>query len=127
MKISWLIILFSFIGLTAFNLNDTFDGNNPSVKVDFESDRNHFEKGEIVRISIRVCSADNLESFSVDPELLGDDNSSLKYSFNNNTKQAFINYFYTVPENIQRDKINFTFILKDNNNQTIKTEQIKIK
>ena len=126
MKISWLIILISFIGLTAFNLNDTFDGNNPSVKIDFESEQNSFSKGDIVRISIRLCSAENLESFSVEPDFLGNENSSLKYSFNNNTKQASINYFYTVPENIKNKKISFTFILKDNNNITEKTKSIKI-
>lgn len=126
MKISWLIILILFLALSAFNISSTFDGNNPSVKISMEDGEREYRAGEIIRFSIRICSADNLESFVINPELLNDENSNLKYSFNSNTKQASINYFYTVPKDISGRDIRFSFKLKDNSNEINKVMQIRI-
>ncbi|MEA2042647.1 MAG: hypothetical protein U9N85_08865 [Bacteroidota bacterium] len=126
MKISWLILIVLFFGLTAFNLNVTFDGNNPSVKVDIYTISNPLAEEDVIRFSIRLCSADNLENFSIVPFVQDKNNSALHYSFNHNVKQASINYFYTVSKNTTQKKIKFSFILEDNNNSTKRVHTVSL-
>ncbi len=126
MKTKWLIILILFIGLSAFNFMDTFDSNNPSVKIFIEDGDRSYKSGETIRFSIKVCSAYNLKTFMVNSDHENDKNSKLLYRFDHNTKQALINYFYTVPADMQTKNIQFKFKLRDNNKETEKMKKVSI-
>lgn len=111
MKINRLIILILFVGLTGFNLGTTFDFHSPSITV---SDQviEQTNTGKVVILSLSLCSSENLESFSIKPDKAGLNNDSdLEFIFNNNSKQASVNYYYSVPEDVKELKLNLS--LKD--------------
>jgi hypothetical protein len=127
MRINWIILLTLFLGLTAFNLTTTFEPGNPSVKVSTEKDFISQQSGDIIKFSVEICSAENLESFNIEPDFLGEENTALKYHFNSNTKQASVIYFYTIPTGSEKREINFTFSLEDNSGIFNKSQKIRIK
>jgi cytochrome c-type biogenesis protein CcmE len=127
MKLNGLAIIISFVSLTAFNLINTFDFNNPSIKIVSEK-KTESKPGETIVYSLMLCSPENLVNFSVTPSIKGsNDDSELKFDFDENTKQASLNYFYVVPDNVQEKKqIEINFLLRDKKSETLKKEIIKI-
>ena len=116
MNIRALLVFFVFIGLTAFNLSETYIDNSPSIKI--VSGENYDENNFV--FSIKLCSDENLINFSVTPEIIGEnDDAAFNYDFADNTKSAVINYFYVVPLKFKAlDKIKIDFILTDNKSVT---------
>jgi len=125
MKINKLVILIIFIGLTGFNLSSTFDFNNPSITISSESIE-ETGTGTVVVFSVSLCSSESLEKFKITPTVKGlNSDSDLTYIFNRSTKQASVNYYYSVPEGTK--DIGFTLELKDAVNETIVKKSIKLK
>jgi hypothetical protein len=127
MRINWIILLIAFLGLTAFNLTTTFDSGNPSVKVSADQNFISQQSGDIIKFTVEICSAENLESFKIEPDFLGEENTALKYHFNSNSKQASVIYFYTIPTDFDKREINFSFSLEDNSGIFNKSEIISLK
>jgi hypothetical protein len=127
MKTNIAVIIFLFIILSAFSLNNTFNINAPSMKIDTRDVI--YEAGEIVYFTINICSSDYLEYFEVSPDIIGCNNDSkVNLNFNNETKAATINYFYVIPENLKDvNKINISFIIRDKQNERILEKEILLK
>ncbi len=124
MKISKISILFIMLALTGFNVSSSFDFNNPSVTVSSEKVE-ETEKGKVVILSLSLCSSANLESFQITPDKPGlNADSELKYVFNTITKQASVNYYFSVPENVT--EVSFTMTLNDTDRKTIKIREVVI-
>lgn len=128
MKFNWLIIIIFFVIVSAFSFSGTFEMNNPSVKIISEKP-DIYNSGDIIVFSVKLCSSDNLQSFLIIPDIPGsNEDSELRYTFNENSKQATVNYFYVVPQNINVvKKISFKFILQDANNNIVKKRIISLK
>ena len=125
MKYKAVIILIVFVGVSAFNITKTFEFNNPSVKIEYINGEK-LSKGDVAVFSIKLCSVENLKSFKVIPEIPGqNEDSELFFDFDENTKQATLNYIYIVPE-LLKEKMSFTFILKDKKSVTEKIENLII-
>ncbi len=103
--------------------------NNPSVKIIYEKFETNKRSGDIIVFSVKLCSSNYLQTFSILPDIPGlNEDSELKYIFNGKSKQATVNYFYIVPKNIDNiKKISFEFVLQDSNNKIIKEKNISIK
>jgi hypothetical protein len=127
MKTNVLIILIGFVSLTAFNLAGTFDLNNPSIKIIVDK-HGEVKKGETIVFSVMLCSPNSLVNFSIKPNILGSNpDSQINFDFDENTKQASLNYFFIVPDNLKGKKnLEFEFHLKDINSETVKKEVIVI-
>ena len=127
MKFSNLVILIIFVSLSAFKINDTFEMNNPSVKI-ISEEIDIKQAGDIIVFSVKLCSADNLKIFSITPSLKGqNEDSELKYIFNSNTKHATINYYYVVPENFKdNEELQFSFYLEDSSKKVVVEKNIFI-
>lgn len=127
MKTKVLIIIVAFVSLTAFNLSNTFDFNNPSIKI-IGDKTEKIGAGQMVVFSVMLCSHDNLVNFSVHPNIIGVNSDSLiNFDFDKNTKQASLNYYYIVPENLKKNqKIEIVFQLKDSKTKTIKNQIIQL-
>lgn len=124
MRISKLVIIVFFVGLTGFNLSSTFDFRNPSITVSSEIIE-ETSQGKILILSLSLCSSDNLESFSIQPDVEGlNQDSELQYVFNNTTKQASVNYYFSAPDNL--DKVNLTMKLKDAAKESTKIKEVRI-
>ncbi len=125
MKFSWLILCIVFVVLSAFNYSDAFELNNPSVKI-ISEEINTDSPGDVIVFSVRLCSTNNLQSFTVTPDIPGlNDDFELNYDFSENIKQATVNYFYAVPKNVKElKKIKFKFVLQDSNNNITKVKEI---
>lgn len=127
MKYNSLILLLIFVGLTAFNISDTFEMSNPSVKI-ISEESDITKAGDVIIFSVKLCSADNLKSFSIIPSIKGEnDDSELKYIFNGNTKHATVNYYYVVPQNYKEyNNLKFEFSLQDSKKKVVENKIIKI-
>jgi hypothetical protein len=127
LKYNSLVILFVFVGLSAFNISDTFEMSNPSVKIVSEETK-ITKAGDIIIYSVKLCSADNLKTFSIKPSVMGDNEDSyLEYIFDKNSKHATVNYYYVVPENYKDfENLTFQFILQDSKRKIVETKSLKI-
>lgn len=101
--------------------------NNPSVKITVE-ENSVTKAGDVIVFSVKLCSADNLKTFSIVPDLKGqNEDSELRYIFNSNTKYATVNYYYVVPENYTEvDELKFSFKLQDSNKKVVIEKNVKI-
>jgi len=122
-------ILLLSIGISVFNLNETFDDNgSSSLKIYTEND-NSAKPGEIIYFTANLCSVENLDNFNVEtsqPSANGEENFS--FSFNERTTSAAVNYYYIVSENAKiGSEITITFYLNTGKTITKKQEVIKIK
>jgi len=126
MRTNVLIISLLFITLSAFTLQNSFNINAPSMKI--ESKIGAFKPGDVVYYTINICSSDFLEYFEVSPDIIGSNNDSkVNFNFNQDTKVATINYFYVIPENIKDiEKINISFIIRDRNKERVIEKEIFI-
>ncbi len=125
MKISKFVIISLFIGLTGFSISSTFDFNNPSVTIISENIEES-DAGKVIVISINLCSSANLERFSITPNIKGlNEDSELEYVFNSVTKQALVNYYYSVPSDVS--KVNFIMTITDTDGKTEKYNEVEIK
>jgi len=125
MKISKFVIISLFIGLTGFSISSTFDFNNPSVTIISENIEES-DAGKVIVISINLCSSANLERFSITPSIKGlNEDSELEYVFNSVTKQALVNYYYSVPSDVS--KVNFIMTITDTDGKTEKYNEVEIK
>ncbi len=125
MKINKLIIIVLFIGLSGFNLSTAFDFRNPSVTIRSESIE-ETNTGKVIVFSVSLCSSENLESFKITPDVAGvNSDSNLQYIFNGSTRQASVNYYFSVPEDLET--VNFTLELKDAQKKTVKQKSVKLK
>ena len=128
MKLNWLVIIIFFVILSAFNIKSTFEFSNSSVRI-LSEEVNVSKKGDVIVFSLSLSSANNLQSFSVTPDIVGlNPDSELKYTFNNSTKQATVNYFYAIPENLDKNQeITFKFTLQDSKKTYISEKNVKLK
>lgn len=124
MRFSWLILCIIFVILSAFNYSDSFELQNPSVKI--ISEEINYSPGEVIFFSVRLCSTNNLQNFKVIPDTPGlNEDFELDYDFKGNIKQATVNYFYAIPKNVKDlKKIKFKFILQDSNNNITKEKEV---
>lgn len=127
MKINWIILIISFLGLSAFNFITTFDGNNPSVKIRTQITDDTNDSSEIIKFTVEICSAENLESFQIFPKFSeANESADLQYRFASNTKQASVVYYYTVPKNTTQVELSFKFMLEDKAGVHNKIKKIQI-
>lgn len=127
MKLKYLSIAIIFVILTAFNISNTYELAKTTINITVE-EANINKAGDMVIFSVSLYSSDNLQSLSITPSNIGlNEDSMLKYTFNNSTKYATINYFYVVPANYKDlSEISFNFKLESGNKMIEKTKRIKI-
>ncbi|OQY04909.1 MAG: hypothetical protein B6I20_02155 [Bacteroidetes bacterium 4572_117] len=127
MKFNWLIILLVIIGVSTINLGSTLKFGTPSIE--FVGDEEFVGKnGDVFIYSIKLRSNEKLVKFDVVPSVIGENGDcEFKYVFDENTNQAFVNYLYVLPENIEELKqVVLTFTLTDSKESNIRTKVISI-
>jgi len=126
MKLRVIILLILFIGASGFNIIKTFELNNPSLKIVLEDCKNN-KAGDMIIYSVRLCSVDNLKTFSISPNIKGENEDSfVKFEFDENTKQAVLNYYYIIPK-IKNKQIVLNFTLTDNKSTIKEQKYINVK
>lgn len=114
MKANWLIILLVIVSASTINLGSTLKSGTPSIE--FVGHEEFTGKnGDVFIYSIKLRSNENLVNFNVVPSLAGENSDcKINYFFDKNTNQAYVNYLYVLPKNIEHvDKVVLTFTLSD--------------
>jgi len=128
MKSNWLIILLVIVAGSTINLGSTFKFGTPSIE--FVGNEEFTGKnGDVFIYSIKLRSNDNLVKFNVVPSIVGENlDCEFNYVFDENTNQAFVNYLYVLPKDVDDiSEVVLTFMLSDSNESNIRTKVINIK
>ncbi len=128
MKSNWLIILLIIVAGSTINLGSTLRFGTPSIE--FVGNEEFTGKnGDVFIYSIKLRSNDNLVKFDVVPSIMGENQDcEFKYTFDENTNQAFVNYLYVLPEDVEDiSEVVLTFTLSDSKEANIRTRVINIK
>ena len=128
MKSNWLIILLVIVAGSTINLGSTLRFGTPSIE--FVGNEEFIGKnGDVFIYSIKLRSNDKLVKFDVIPSIVGgNQDSEFNYVFDENTNQAFVNYLYVLPEDVEGiSEVVLKFKLSDSKELNIRTKVIKIK
>ena len=128
MKSNWLIILLIIVAVSTINLGSTFKFGTPSIE--FVGNEEFTGKnGDVFIYSIKLRSNENLVKFNVIPSIMGENlDCEFNYVFDENTNQAYVNYLYVLPKDVENiNEVVLTFMLSDSNESNIRTKIINIK
>lgn len=128
MKSNWLIILLIIVAGSTINLGSTFRFGTPSIEF-VGNEEFSGKNGDVFIYSIKLRSNENLVKFDVVPSIIGENqDSEFNYVFDENTNQAFVNYLYVLPKNVEDiNQVVLTFTLSDSKESNIRTKVIIIK
>lgn len=127
MKSSWLIILLIIVVGSTINLGSTLRFGTPSIEL-VGNEEFVGKNGDVFIYSIKLRSNENLINFKVVPSITGkNQDSEFNYVFDENTNQAFVNYIYVLPEDVEDiSNVILTFTLSDSKESNIRTKVINI-
>jgi len=127
MKSNWLIILLVIVAVSTINLGSTLKFGTPAIE--FVGDEEFIGKnGDVFIYSIKLRSNENLVKFDVAPSIVGGNKDcEFNYVFDKNTNQAYVNYLYVLPEDVEDiSEVVLTFTLTDSKESNIRTKVIKV-
>jgi len=127
MKSNWLIILLVIVAGSTINLGSTLKFGTPSIE--FVGNEEFTGKnGDVFIYSIKLRSNEKLVKFNVVPSIIGENHDcEFNYVFDENTNQAFVNYLYVLPGDVEDiNKVVLTFTLSDSKESNIRTRVINI-
>ncbi|MEN8121441.1 MAG: hypothetical protein ABFS35_13905 [Bacteroidota bacterium] len=127
MKSSWLIILLIIVVGSTINLGSTLKFGTPSIEL-VGNEEFAGKNGDVFIYSIKLRSNENLINFKVVPSIIGKNKDcEFNYVFDENTNQAFVNYIYVLPEDVEDiSKVILTFALSDSKESNIRKKVINI-
>ncbi|RLD66447.1 MAG: hypothetical protein DRI95_06730 [Bacteroidetes bacterium] len=127
MKSSWLIILLIIVVGSTINLGSTIKFGTPSIEL-VGNEEFAGKNGDVFIYSIKLRSNENLINFKVVPNIIGkNQDCEFNYVFDENTNQAFVNYIYVLPEELEDiSEVILTFTLSDSKESNIRTKVINI-
>lgn len=124
MKLNWIVVIFVFVLVTAFNLSDKLGFNSPSVKIESKTIMNT-KSGKVICYTINVFSSKDLNSLIIEPGYKKDANSHTNFVFESHVRKATISYYYELPEKYSDEDIKMTFKLKDKEQTITKVDFVK--
>ena len=128
MKSNWLIILLIIVAGSTINLGSTLRFGTPSIEF-VGNEEFSGKNGDVFIYSIKLRSNDHLVKFDVVPSIMGgNQDCEFNYTFDKNTNQAYVNYLYVLPEDVDDiSEVVLTFTLSDSKEANIRTKVINIK
>jgi len=128
MKSNWLIILLIIVAGSTINLGSTLRFGTPSIEF-VGNEEFSGKNGDVFIYSIKLRSNDNLVKFDVVPSIMGgNQDCKFNYTFDKSTNQAYVNYLYVLPEDVDDiSEVVLTFTLSDSKEANIRTKVINIK
>jgi len=127
MKTNWLIILLVIVSASTINLGSTLKSGTPSIEFVGHEEFSG-KNGDVFIYSIKLRSNENLVNFNVIPSVAGENNDcKINYFFDENTNQAYVNYLYVLPKNVDDiNQVTLTFTLSDEKESNVCKQVIHI-
>jgi len=127
MKTNWLIILLIIVSASTINLGSTLKSGTPSIEIVGQEEFTG-KNGDVFIYSIKLRSNENLVNFNVVPSVAGENNDcKINYFFDENTNQAYVNYLYVLPKNIDNiNQVTLTFTLSDEKESNVCKQVIHV-
>lgn len=127
MKSNWLIILLVIVSASTINLGSTLRSGVPSIEFVGHEEFSG-KNGDVFIYSIKLRSNENLVNFNVVPSIAGENKDcQINYFFDENTNQAYVNYLYVLPKNVDElNQVTLTFTLSDSKESNTCKKVIKV-